>query len=388
MHFPKHFLFGAATAGHQVEGLNIHSNWWQAEEQGLVPPSGKASDHYHRFDADFAMAQKLGLNSIRISIEWSRLEPQQGVWDEKEIEHYRKVFKSLKKHGLIPMVTLFHWTMPQWLAEKGGFETDIGVKAFRRFVRVVARQYGKYSQLWLTVNEPEVFAMEGYLYGRHVPFKKNPLLALRVYRNVIRAHRDAYRILKRSIPHVKVGVAKNVSYIEPQNKNNPLDRMVVWLARKFGNEFFIDRIKDKLDFIGLNYYFTHTVEFSYSRGFRQTNEEFPKSNMGIKTYPKGLYYLLKQFSRYSKPIYVTENGIANSTDDMRERFIREHLLSVAHARSENVPIKGYYYWSLIDTYEWQDGMNRKFGLAEVDYTTMSRRLRISNHLFSSLRKKS
>jgi beta-glucosidase len=160
MHFPKHFLFGAALAGHQVEGNNIHSNWWKAESAGLVPPSGVAANHYHHFDSDFGMAKSLGLNAMRISLEWSRLEPVKGEWDPKAIEHYHHVFRSMKKHGLVPMVTLFHWTMPQWLASKGGFETEYGVKMFRRFVRKVAREYGRYCQLWLTINEPEVFVFE------------------------------------------------------------------------------------------------------------------------------------------------------------------------------------------------------------------------------------
>ncbi len=387
MHFPKHFLLGASLAGHQVEGYNTNSNWWHAEQAGQVPPSGAASDHYHLFDSDFAMAHSLGLNAIRLSLEWSRLEPLEGQWDEKAVAHYHHVFKSMRKHGLIPMVTLFHWTMPQWLAERGGFETEVGVKAFRRFVRRIAGEFGEECQLWLTVNEPEVFAFEGYLWGKHVPFRKSIWKTYHVYRNLIRAHRDAYKILKRHIPHVKVGVAKNVAYHEPYRPKHALDRLVVWMARTFGNEFFIDRVRYQTDFIGLNYYFTHTVRFSWRKGFQQMNEVEPKSDMGSKTYPLGLYHLLKRFGKYQKPLYVTENGIANSTDAMRARFIREHLASVARARSENIPIKGYFYWSLIDTYEWQDGFDRKFGLAEVDFSTQKRKPRISHQLFPSMRKK-
>lgn len=387
MHFPKHFLFGAALSGHQAEGNNIHSNWWQAESAGLVPPSGAGANHYQHFDSDFAMARGLGLNAMRISIEWSRLQPQYGVWDESAIAHYHQVFRSLQKHGLVPMVTLFHWTMPEWLAQKGGFETEYGVKMFKRFVRRVVKEYGKYCQLWLTINEPEVFAFEGYLWGKHAPFQKNIRKTLRVYRNLIRAHREAYEILKRHIPHVKVGVAKNVAYHEPYRPNHMLDKFVVNIAHKFGNEFFIDRVQNQLDFIGLNYYFTHTLKFGLPRGFVQMNGEFPKSDMGEKTYPLGLYHILKKFTKYGKPMYVTENGIANARDDMRVRFIREHVASVARARSEMIPIKGYFYWALIDTYEWQDGFDRKFGLAEVDFNSQQRKPRISRQVFSSFRKK-
>ncbi len=364
----------------------MHNNWWHAENNGLIPKSGIAADHYHQFDSDFAMGRKLGLNSMRISLEWSRLQPREGEWDEREVEHYHHVFRSLRKHGFIPMVTLFHWTMPQWLAEKGGFETEYGLRAFRKFVRGIASEFGKECQLWLTVNEPEVFAFDGYWFAKHPPFVKSLWRAWKVYRNTIKAHKEAYQILKRYIPHVRVGVAKNVAHHEPHSKS-VLDKLVVWIANKFGNEYFIDRIKNHLDFIGLNYYFTHRLRFSWRKGFEHMNEQFPKSDMGIKTYPQGLYHLLKRFQKYDKALYVTENGIANATDTMRAQFIREHIKAVHQARLEGAPIKGYFYWSLIDTYEFQDGFDRKFGLAEVDFANLKRTPRVSPQLFTSFRKR-
>ncbi len=385
MTLPDHFLVGAALAGHQVEGQNIHSNWWHAEKQGLVPRSGSAANHYHLFDEDFAMAASLGLNSMRISIEWSRIEPKEGQWDLQAIEHYHQVFASMRKHGLTPMVTLFHWTLPQWLAAKGGFETAVGVKTFKRFVTVVAREFAAECQLWLTINEPEVFAFEGYWTKKHVPFRRNILLTLKVYINLIRAHKAAYKIVKQAVPHAQVGLAKNVAYNEPFRKNHWLDKLIVKVANKFGNEFFINCITRQLDFIGLNYYFTHTVRFSWTSGFEEMNKKYPKSAMGFKTYPKGLYHLLKHFAKYRKPLYVTENGIANAADSMREDFIAEHLLEVKRAYAENIPVKGYFYWSLLDTYEWQDGYSLKFGLAEVNLESFERKLRVRKDLFRALR---
>lgn len=386
MQFPKHFLFGAALSAHQVEGNNVHSNWWHAEQNGFVPPSGIAADHYHQFDSDFAMGRKLGLNAMRISLEWSRLQPKEGVWDKREVEHYHHVFRSLRHRGFIPMVTLFHWTMPQWLLEKGGFETYYGLRAFRKFVRGVASEFGKECQLWITINEPEVFAFESYFFGKHPPFGKSLWRAWKVYRNLIKAHFDAHKILKLYIPHVRVGVAKNVAYHLPHSKSI-LDRLVVWIANKFGNECFIEKTKHTLDFIGLNYYFTHRLKFSLLKGFENMNEKFPMSEMGTKTFPQGLYYLLRRFQKYDKPLYVTENGIANAHDKMREQFIREHIKAVHQARQEGVQIKGYFYWSLIDTYEFRDGFDRKFGLAEVNYSNLKRTPRISAQLFNSFRKR-
>ena len=246
MHVSKHFLLGAATAGHQVEGNNIHSNWWHEEQLGKMPKSMAAADHFRLFDSDFTMAQKLGLNAMRISIEWSRIEPVEGSWDEVAIAHYHKVFASLRKHGLTPMVTLFHWTMPQWLAAKGGFETEFGVKMFRGFVQKIAREFGTECRLWTTVNEPEVYAFSSYFNGTHPPFQKNLRKALTVYRNLIKAHYVGYDALHKYARFAKVGVAKNVSYAEPLRPGNMLDKLVVKIGQKFGNEFFIDRIKNKL----------------------------------------------------------------------------------------------------------------------------------------------
>ena len=162
-----------------------------------------------------------------------------------------------------------------------------------------------------------------------------------------------------------------------------LDQLTVKIARYFGNEFFINRLKNQLDFIGLNYYFTHTLKFDWLAGFKEMNEQFPKSDMGLKTYPKGLYFLLKRFARYKKPLYITENGIANATNEMRERFISEHLDAIAQALGEGISAKGYFYWSLLDTYEWHMGYRLKFGLAEVDYETLNRTPRVQEKFFKT-----
>ncbi len=383
MKFPENFLLGAATAGHQVEGQNIYSNWWAAEAQGKVAASGLGADHFNKFDSDFALAKSLGLNAMRISIEWSRIEPQEGKLNAEVIAHYHDVFKSLRTHGLTPMVTLFHWTMPQWLAEKGGFESSFGVRTFEKYVEFIAREYGSDCNLWLTINEPEVFAFEGYWTAKHVPFRKNIFLTLKVYLNLIRAHKAAYKAIKKVLPGAQVGLAKNVAYHEPFRPGNWGDELIVKIGRYFGNEFFMNRLKRQLDFIGLNYYFTHTLKFSWRKGFEEMNKKFPKSDMGLKTYPKGLYHLLKRFAKYNKPLYVTENGIANATDEMRERFIAEHLEETKRALNEGAQVKGYFYWSLLDTYEWHMGYGLKFGLAEVNYETLERKPRVQENFFKT-----
>ncbi len=188
-------------------------------------------------------------------------------------------------------------------------------------------------------------------------------------------HKASYHIIKSIDRTAQIGIAKNVAYHEPYRKSHVLDRLLVWCANTFGNELFVRLILKQLDFIGLNYYFYHSLTWSWKSVFESKNKHVIKSDMGEKTYPLGLYYLLKQLWKYRKPLYVTENGIANSYDDMRIRFIEEHLHAVRKAQKQGIDVRGYFYWSLTDTYEWKDGYDRKFGLVEIDFETKKRRPR-------------
>jgi beta-glucosidase len=380
---PAGFLLGAASSAHQVEGENYHSDWWHFEQLGKLPKSGKAADHYNRFDEDFAMAKDMGLNAMRISIEWSRIEPVEGQWDRIAIEHYRKVLLKLRELGLTRVVTLHHFTLPQWLAEKGGFETFHGTEAFARFAWFVASNLGDEIDYWVTINEPEIFSGLGFNRGIWPPFKKNLVLMLRVYHNLMEAHKAAYGAIKKAKPGAVIGLAKNNVSYEPSRRNNFWDRFAAAAYNYFGNEYFLNRIQNQLDFIGLNYYFSHDIKLTWT-GPKVTNRDWPKSDMGWQTYPRGLYLLLSRLKKYRKPVLVTENGIANARDDMRQDFIREHLQSVSRAIAEGANVKGYFYWSLTDTYEWEHGFDPKFGLVEVNFETQERRVRDSAKIFKDI----
>lgn len=393
---PEGFLLGASSSAHQVEGNNKNNDWWMYEEMGRLPLSGNAADHYNRFEADFGLAKQIGLNAMRISIEWSRIEPQEGKWAVGEIEHYKKVLRKLKELGMVRMVTLHHYTLPVWLAEQGGFESKKGVQAFARFAWFVAQNLGSDIDLWITINEPEIYAAMSYRFGIWPPFKKNLRLFLRMIGNLIKAHKAAYRAIKQVDPNAQIGIAKNSAYLEPY-RDKFLDRMVVRVGNFFGNHYFLRRIKKQMDFIGLNYYFYERLQFDFKSGFKQMNHNFdvktltvvptdeqPRSDMGWRTYPEGIYYLLRALKKYGKPIYITENGIANARDEMRQRFITEHLFWIKKAIDFGVDVRGYFYWSLTDTYEWHDGFNPIFGLIEVDFETQERKIRPSADVFKKI----
>jgi beta-glucosidase len=393
----KEFLLGAASSAHQVEGNNTKNDWWKYEQMGRLPESGEACDHYNRYEEDFLLAKKIGLNAMRISIEWSRIEPAEGKWNSKEIEHYKKVLQNLKKLGFTRMVTLHHFTLPKWVADFGGFETKRGVEAFARFSWFVAENLGHEIDLWCTINEPRVYAGQGYARGIWPPFKKNYLQALNVYLKLIDAHKAAYRAIKEVQPESKVGVVENLPYNEPFYKKHVFDRALTKVVDFFSGYYFLTRILRESDFIGVNYYFYHRLKFHHKHigldanrnreeELRADHSEFSRSDMGWRLLPEGLYYILKQLKRYNKPIYITENGLADEKDEFRYDYIKRTLKCMKDAMAEGIDVRGYFHWSLTDNYEWADGFWPRFGLCEMDYETQKRTIRKSAKIFKQIQR--
>jgi beta-glucosidase len=301
----------------------------------------------------------------------------------------------MKENGLTPMVTLWHYAMPQWFAKKGGFANSQAADIFASYARFVAQNLGDEFNLYCTVNEPEMWTNMAYGYGKYPPFEKSYVLYVRVLNNLIRAHKKAYAAIKQVRPNAMIGIAKNYNYYEPYRPYNLIDRILVLFSNEIANHYFLQKISKYMDFVGLNYYFFDLLKFKFPLKKLDMNYNFamnrptdPKyvqrSDMGWRTFPEGIYHALKDLARYKKPIYITENGIANARDDMRKDFIRQHLQWTAKAIAEGVDVRGYFYWSLIDNYEWADGYGPLFGLVEINRSTLERRVRPSAEVIKEI----
>ena len=303
----------------------------------------------------------------------------------------------MKDHGLTRFVTLWHWTLPQWLAEKGGFETKQGVEAFARYAWFVAQNLGTEVDFWITLNEPENYAASSYIEGNHPPFKSSLLLSRRVLNNLIQAHKAAYAAIKEALGDVPISIAKNNHYYQPYRKYNIFDRIVSYLAKKIGNDYFLEKISKHMDFIGLNYYFFLSLKADWRHGYVEMNSnqttsllelrgEMNRSDMGWLLYPQGIYNVIMELKRYIEKIYITENGLADGVDNRRPKFLRESLLAMKKAVDHGADVRGYLYWALTDNYEWHWGFGPRFGLIEIDYVTQKRTIRPSAAIFKEIQK--
>lgn len=414
--FPEDFLWGAATSSHQVEGDNNLNDWWAWEQEERTAPSGKACDHYNRFREDFRIAKELGHNAHRFSIEWSRVEKNEGEWDQAGWDHYRRVADELLKLGITPIVTLNHFTVPAWFARKGSWLSDNSIKLFTRYAVKAIEELGEKVEYWIPFNEPHVLAFLGYYYGDWPPGKTNFNYAITVLGNMLKSHVEAYRVMhdhadKNSrVKRPKIGLAKAVATFHPCAPFSVRDRFVAYLRSKFYNHIFIVSIKkgrmlipglpheklsmkNALDFIGLNYYFRQFIHYQKpftKHPFGEVCSTFHHkdageiTDMGWEVYPRGIYEVVKSFARYRLPIIITENGIATNDDPKRQDYIKTHLKYLLRAIEQGVPLKGYLHWSLLDNFEWDKGYSKRFGLVQVDFDSQKRTIRDSARYYESV----
>ena len=396
MEFPQDFFWGAATSAYQVEGNNINTDWWEWEKRiGLKEASGLACRHYELYKEDFDLARSLNHNCHRLSIEWSRIEHQEGEFSERELEHYRDVILSLKERNLEPIVTLHHFTNPLWFAKKGGWQNNKACDYFLRYVEKAAEALCKDVKYWVTINEPMVYVYHAYLLGLWPPQEKSFSKANKVKENLILSHIKSYNLIhkiyrKESLSPPLISIAKNMQAFLPCT-HTLRDRIANYLGDKYYNFDFIERLTraESLDFIGINYYSRSLVE-TQGWSFRnltldvcnKNHSRLNKNSLGWDIYPQGLYSILLKLKKYGLPIFILENGICTQDDNLRWDFIREHLKNAHLAMSEGVKLLGYIYWSLIDNYEWDKGFGPRFGLIEVDYNTYKRTVRESARKYS------
>lgn len=372
--FPPDFLWGSAVSSYQVEGGIENSDWSRDF------PAGRACDYYNRYEQYFDMAKDLGQNIHRFSLEWSRIEPEEGKFDQDAVEHYKKILLALKARGIKSMVTIWHWTNPVWFAEKGGWTNSGSSEYFDRYVKFISRQLDNLADFWITENEPMVHLSNGYLLGEFPPCKINIFAAIKVYLNLKKAHRKAYISIHDFNQKAKVGVAYNSAYVKSAHKNSIMEKIGVIVWDYIRDHMFLDGIKKQSDFIGLNYYFLDTIRFNLSEFpfLSIDNKSKDGSDMGWEIFPEGIYHVLKDLrKRYNKPVYITENGIADTKDKKRARYIIDHLRCSHKAISEGVDLRGYFHWSLLDNFEWTSGYNQKFGLIEVNFDTLETKIRPS-----------
>ena len=382
MQFPDNFLWGVALSSYQTEGDNKNSDWWLWEEENQKQPSGAACRHYELFEEDFSLAQSLGFSTLRLSFEWSRIEPEEGKFDFSEIKHYHNVIQALRNRKLKPVVTLHHFTNPIWFSRRGGWLDKKAPFYFSRYVKMIVSEFARDVHLWVTFNEPYVYLYNSYISGVWPPQEKSLFLAKKIDNNIVRAHLSAYRIIKeiyreKKLVGPQVSIAKNIRGFIATDRN-PYYRIKAKTKDYLFNFMLLERLirLKALDFIGLNYY---TCEF-----LPKPSLALPKSSLGWFIYPKGLLDLLCRFSQYNLPIFILENGIATNNDTQREEFVVSHIEAVAQAIKAGTNIIGYLYWSLIDNFEWDKGFRPRFGLIEVDYKTYERKIRPSARTYSKI----
>lgn len=382
----ERFLWGAATSAHQVEGDNYHNDWWAWEQATpTAEKSGRACDHYNRFAEDFALAKSLGHNAHRFSLEWSRFEPRPGEWDQSAFDHYRQVLRVLRDLGLTPMVTLHHFANPQWIAEQNGWANPATVGRFMQYVERVVNQLGDLVDVWLTINEPMVYASQGYWHGSWPPHKRTVVGMIRVLRHMAQAHRQAYRLIHRRWPKASVGLPHSVIAYRPARSKEKSDQLVAWGYHWWYNDSFLQMTRGCHDFLGLNYYLSARKGGQWWPPRLWTVPwSSPTSDIGWPIYAAGLTELLLAFQRYHLPIFITENGLADALDAKRPDFIRQHLRAIEQAQRQGADVRGYFHWSLLDNFEWADGFKPRFGLVAVDFKTQRRTPRPSAYVYKAI----
>lgn len=412
--FPAGFIWGAATAAHQVEGnqdntltqwekdnalrlseeaegkfKNIVPDWERIKPEATDPAnyiSGIADDHYNRYEGDLDLAKQIGLNAYRFSIEWSRIEPVKGQYSEEALNHYRQMIAAVKERGMIPFVTLWHRTQPKWVMEQGDWLNQQTITDYAGFVEFTVSRLGGEVDYWMPFNEPVLHIIAGYVEGKMPPQQAGFPKANEALNNMISAHNKAYEVIHRVDSNAKVASTQALQYGEAR-PNTPVNMALAKLVNYLTNHRFLDATKDAHDFIAVQYYGPVAYKLT-TKGLNidRTPVSGERSDLGWDIYPASLYEVLKDMSkRYDKPIIITENGLADGEDRLREDYILDHLYWVKKAIDEGVPVQGYIHWSLMDNLEWDSGFWPKFGLIEVDRdNNLTRTIRPSVEAFSQV----
>jgi beta-glucosidase len=396
--FPKGFLWGTSSAAYQVEGDNRNSDWWEWEHlPGRIAngdTSAIACDHYHRYREDFALLRELNQNAHRLSIEWARVEPSEGVFDSEQLRHYRDVLVELREQGMLPMVTLHHFTNPLWFVRKGGWTARGAHRAFLPFVNRVVDELGDLVGMWCTINEPSINAFNGWITGIFPPGRKGAVAAqYRVTRNMQIAHELAYKAIKQRRPDTPVGLSHHKFLILPASKRRR-DVVAARLAQGFTDRWPVAPadlrpiVEATSDFIGIAHYWGQMAELAlrpsemFIHRFNPPGERV--TDFGFVSRPSWMRDVLGSLRHYGKPVYITENGISTTNDSWRQQYLTEVLSYVHAAIQDGVDVRGYFHWTNTDNFEWAGGYTQHFGLIAVDRQTLERTVKPSGRLYARI----
>ncbi|MGH7918595.1 MAG: glycoside hydrolase family 1 protein [Candidatus Dormibacteraceae bacterium] len=396
--FPDRFLWGCATAAHQVEGASTNNDWWRFEEQGGIltgETSLVANDEWHRYKEDLDLLAGLHNNAHRLSVEWSKVEPEPGRFDAAAIEHYRDVLQELRRHEMTPMVTLLHFTSPLWFVDAGGWAAPGAAARWLPFVQRVAEDLGDLVGLWCTLNEPNIMAFMGWVAGEFPPGRHYDLLGFyRVLRNLRRAHDAAYRLLHRVTPSIPAGLAHNRWLLLPE-RLIMADRLAAGFAAGVMDRWpsglwrWDPVVEATSDFIGLNHYTGQLVRFDPTHAEqvftrRRNPAGLEESAFGWALNPRWMGQALRDLAPLGKPVYVTESGISTHDDRARAAYLPRLLAEVWEAIQDGVDVRGYFHWTGIDNFEWAHGYSQPFGLIAFDPETGARTVKPSGEVFARI----
>jgi beta-glucosidase len=403
------FLWGVATSAFQLEG-SPHADWTSWDEKLRSKPN--VTNHYSLYKTDLKLLKELGVNAYRFSLEWSRIQPEEDQWNMEVIRHYQDIVDILRQEDIEPMVTLHHFTHPRWFLEKYPWHEDRSVEKYLLYVeKVVSTLRG--VRYWITFNEPYVLLLGGYLDGCMPPGLRKAPSAVKALKNMLLCHGETYDILHSFDRGAEVGVAHNMAAIAPCRFWHPLDRALSRIAMFFYNHSLVDAfltgtlkikfpfrkeielrvpIKGKLDFMGVNYYTRIHLRFNPFRKMGvelryQDTDGHGLTDTGWEVHPRGLEQVVRYASKLNIPVIITENGIATRDDQKKIRFIKGHVDVLERCLEDGIDVRGYFYWSLIDNYEWLRGFDARFGLYTVDFSTFERKPTSAANYYSYVVKK-
>lgn len=397
----KKLFWGVATSSFQIEG-HIENDFtiWEREgkfkRDGLNPIYENGSNHWEMWESDFKLLKELDVNAYRFSLEWSRIQPEIKSFSEESLDKYEKMIDHLLQLNIKPFLTLHHFTHPTWFHSKTPWHLDISIETFLTFVDKVIDRFKDRVKYWITFNEPMVWVMAGYGEGNFPPGFKDLNTMMIALSNILEAHSKSYDLIKSKIPNSEIGIANHFIIFKSERDWFLLDKAVRNRVHQFFNLSIPDafvtnklvaslppllkfekdiQLNNKIDFWGINYYYRLYTKFrlNLNNPFHFYTKH-PETDTGWEIYPKGLSKILKLLSSYGKPIFVTENGIAINDENIRKKFIKRHLKALFKSIKKGIDVRGYFYWSFLDNYEWLFGKSKRFGLVFVDYDNNFKRI--------------